>query len=260
MNGYDPARYGNAVGGGGDYDALYPGDGLDTEATVAMLAALANDRPEPSLLEFGVGTGRIALRLQAAGLRVGGLDGSEEMIAQLRQKPGGDKVDVTIGDYRSTHTGGRYAIVLLAFNGIFDPRGREAQRDIFRNAAGHLTGGGCFVVEGFVLSDAQRSGDWSVAPRYVGDEHVELQVMRYDIETNRIERTLVHLRPTGPSFVSVFDTYAAPGELDLIAESTGFRLGSRSADWSGTRFTSTSTRHVSVYEKIKEEDDAHHRS
>lgn len=250
MNGYDPARYGNAVGGGGDYDALYPGDGLDTEATIAMLTTLANEHPEPSVLEFGVGTGRIALGLHAAGLRVGGLDGSEEMIAKLRQKPGGDKVDVTIGDYRSTQTGGRYAVVLLAFNGIFDPRGREAQRDIFRNAAGHLMDGGCFVVEGFVLSDAQRSGDWSVAPRYVGEEHVELQVMRYDIETNRIERTLVHLRPTGQAFVSVFDTYAAPGELDLIAESTGFRFRSRSADWSGAGFTSTSTRHVSVYEKI----------
>lgn len=48
------------------------------------------------------------------------------------------------------------------------PRGREAQRDNFRNAAGHLTTGGCSVVESFVLSYPQRSGNWSVSPRYVG--------------------------------------------------------------------------------------------
>lgn len=242
---YDPGRYGKAVKG--SYDTLYPGDGLETEATIAMLTEMAHDHPEQSLLEFGVGTGRIVLGLQAAGIRVGGLDGSEEMVEQLREKSGGDEVDVTIGDYRTTRTGGKYGVVLLAFNGIFDPRGREAQRDIFRNAADHLAPGGSFVVESFVLSDAQRSGDWSVSPRYVGDEHVELQVMRYDIATNRIERTLVHLKPEGPSFISVFDTYASPGELDLIAESTGFRLHSRSADWTGTDFTSTSSRHVSVY-------------
>ncbi len=246
MTGYDPARYGKVVGG--DYDALYPGDGLDTEAAVAMLAELAAEYPEKSVLEFGVGTGRIALGLQAAGLWVVGLDGSEGMISQLREKEGGEKIDVTIGDYRSTRTSAKYSVVLLAFNGILDPRGRDAQRDIFRNAADHLVDGGCFVVESFVLSDAQRSGDWSVSPRYVGNEHVELQVMRYDIATNRIERTLVHLKPSGPSFVSVFDTYASPGELDVIAESAGFRLRSRTADWSGARFTSTSSRHVSVYE------------
>lgn len=246
MTGYDPARYGRAVGD--DYDTLYPGDNLDTEACIGLLAELASEHPDRSVLELGIGTGRIGLGLQSRGIRVGGLDGSESMVAKLRDKPGGREIDVTIGDYRSTRTGQVYAVVVLAFNGILDPRGREAQLDIFRNAAGHLAPGGCFVVESFVLSDAQRSGDWCVSPRYVGGEHVELQVMRYDIATNRIERTLVHLRPKGPQFISVFDTYASPGELDVMAEVTGFRLRSRWADWARATFTSTSARHVSVYE------------
>lgn len=246
MTGYDPGRYGKAVGG--DYDSLYPGDGLDTEATIEMLARLAQAHPDRSVLELGIGTGRIALGLQAAGIRVAGIDGSEGMVTKLREKPGGEEIEVTIGDYRDARAGDGYAVVLLAFNGILDPRGRRAQRDIFENAAGQLAPGGCFVVESFVLSDAQRSGAWSVSPRYVGEEHVELQVMRYDIKTNRIERTLVHLRPTGPTFVTVYDTYASPGELDLMAESASLALRSRSADWVGGEFTSTSARHVSVYE------------
>jgi SAM-dependent methyltransferase len=248
VTGYDPGRYGKAVGGGGDYDAMYPSDSLETEASVAMLIGLARGHAYHSVLELGIGTGRIALALRAAGIRVAGIDGSEAMVAQLREKPGGKEIEVTIGDYRDAQVDARYGVVLLGFNGILDPRGREAQRDIFDNAARHLAPGGRFVVESLVLSDAQRSGEWSVNPRYVGEEHVELQVMRYDMEANRIERTLVHLRPGGPTFVSVFDTYASPGELDLMAESAGLMLRSRSADWAGADFTSTSARHVSVYE------------
>lgn len=248
LTGYDPARYGKAVGD--EYDALYPEEGLETEAAVKVLADLAQTRSERSVLEFGIGTGRLALRLLGRGLRVAGIDGSESMIAQLRRKPQGDEVEVALGDYRTTRVAGTFSVVALVFNGVFDPRGRQAQLDIFANAASHLQPGGCFVVEGFVLNDAQRSGEWSVRPRYVGDNHVELQLLRYDIATNRIERTLVHLRPKGLDFVTVYDTYASPGELDVIAEVTGFQLISRSAGWSGEVFTSSSPRHVSVYEMV----------
>ena len=33
---------------------------------------------------------------------------------------------------------------------------------------------------------------WSVIPRYVGAEHVEVQLARFDVATSRVERTLVH--------------------------------------------------------------------
>jgi SAM-dependent methyltransferase len=246
LTGYDPARYGDALGGA--YDALYPEAGLDTDATVAMLGELALARPERAVLEFGIGTGRLALRLRRLGLRVSGIEASERMVSQLRGKPGGDAIEVAVGDYVSTHVDGEFSVVALVFNNIFEPRGRSAQLECFRNAARHLGPGGCFVVEAFVLSDAQRSGEWLVSPRYVAPEHVELQLSRYDIATNQIERTLVHLRPEGLDFVTVADTYAAPGELDVMAEVTGFRLAGRFAGWSSEVFTATSAKHVSVYE------------
>jgi hypothetical protein len=76
-----------------------------------------------------------------------------------------------------------------------------------------------------------------LSPRFVGSEHVELQLARYDIATNEIERTLVHLRPQGLDFVTSHDAYAAPGELDVMAEATGFRLLARSSGWSGEVYT-----------------------
>ena len=40
-----------------------------------------------------------------------------------------------------------FGVVVLAFNGIMDPRGLRAQLDIFANAARHLALGGYFIVE-----------------------------------------------------------------------------------------------------------------
>jgi SAM-dependent methyltransferase len=243
---YDPARYGEAVG---DYDALYPGVEADTEAAVQLLSDLARARPDRSVLELGIGTGRLALKLHRKGLRVAGIDGSERMIAQLRTKPGGDAIEVALGDYRDTCVNGAFSVVVLALNGIFDPRGRQAQLDIFRNAARHLAPGGCFVVESWVINDAQRSGEWTVIPRFVGDEHVEFQLARYDIAKNTIDRTLVHLRPQGMDFVTVTDTYASPGELDVMAHVTGFERIQRYSGWTRGDFTSASANHVSIYER-----------
>jgi SAM-dependent methyltransferase len=246
LAGYDPATYGEAVGD--HYDDLYPGTGAETEAAVNLLAELADARPERTVVEFGVGTGRLALGLHQRGLRVAGIEGSERMVAQLRLKPDGNAIEVVVGDYRDAVVPGLFSLVVLALNGILDPRGRHAQLDIFRNAARHLAPGGCFVVEAWVMTDEQRNGDWSVVPRYVGDQHVELQLARYNIDTNTIERTLVHLRPDGLRFVTVTDTYASPGELDVMADVSGFDRRARYGSWSRPDFTATSRSHVSVYQ------------
>jgi SAM-dependent methyltransferase len=243
---YDPAAYGNRLGA--DYDTLYPAGGLETEATVALLMELAGARPGRSLLEFGIGTGRLALALQGRGLRVAGIDASTRMVEALRSKPGGERIEVAIGDYTTARVPGAFGVVALVFNNVLDPRGLPAQLALFENAARHLQPGGCFVVEAFVLDDDARSGAWNVSPRYVGDTHVEFQLARFDLDTNHLDRTLVHLRPEGIEFVSVKDSYAAPGELDVMAHVTGMRRIARFADWTRTPFTARSRRHVTVYE------------
>jgi SAM-dependent methyltransferase len=68
----------------------------DERETVAFLEELARGGP---VLELAIGTGRIALPLAFRGLVVHGIDLSPAMVAQLRRKPGGDRVDVTIGDF-----------------------------------------------------------------------------------------------------------------------------------------------------------------
>ncbi len=67
----------------------------DEEETVAFLARLAGQR---DALEFAVGTGRIALPLMRAGVRVDGIELSQDMVDRMREKRGGHTVGVTIGD------------------------------------------------------------------------------------------------------------------------------------------------------------------
>jgi SAM-dependent methyltransferase len=245
VTGYDPASYGEALGA--EYDTLYPEsqDALETDATVTALATLAGE--SRSVLEFGIGTGRVGLLLVELGFRVAGIEASEKMASQLREKPRGREIDVVIGDFADAAVGATFSVVALIFNTVFGLPTREAQIACFRNAERHMEPGGCFVVEAFVLRPEQLTGEWTIRPRNVQHEHVELQLSRYDAGTHRMERTLVHVRPAGARFVTVTDNYAWPGELDLLASAAGLRLRSRAGGWAGEPFDASSHRHVSVY-------------
>lgn len=75
------------------------------DPAVDLLAELAGDGPA---LEFGIGTGRIALPLSGRGIAVHGIDMSRAMVARLRAKPGGDGIGVTIGDFATARADGSY--------------------------------------------------------------------------------------------------------------------------------------------------------
>jgi SAM-dependent methyltransferase len=247
VHGYDPAAYGDRLGA--DYDTIYPAKGLETDATVDFLAELAERHPDPSVLEFGIGTGRLAIELHRRGLRVAGIEASKRMVAALRDKAPTAEIDIAIGDYVSTRVPGSFSVVALVFNNVLDPRGLPAQLALFGNAARHLAPRGYFAIEAFILGEDARDGSWTMTPRYVGTDHVELQLARYDIESGKLERTLVHLRPEGSEFVTVRDAYAGPGELDVMAHVHGMTRIARYASWTRAAFTAHSRRHISVYER-----------
>ena len=102
------------------------------------------------MLELGIGTGRIALPLAARGLRVDGIDISPAMIAQLRAKPGGDKISVTVGNFAEVPVSGTYRLIFIVWNTLFNLLTQDDQVRCFANVAAHLTADGAFVVEAFV--------------------------------------------------------------------------------------------------------------
>src|SRR6478752_3824890 len=103
--GFDASAYGRAIAD--VYDDIYDTTMADTstESAVDRLHELAGAGP---VLEFGVGTGRLALPLAARGLTVAGVEGSAEMVEVLRAKPGGDRIPVTVGDFAETRVEGEF--------------------------------------------------------------------------------------------------------------------------------------------------------
>ncbi|WP_052707317.1 class I SAM-dependent DNA methyltransferase [Streptomyces rubellomurinus] len=125
------------------YDAWF-GHSAPTEDTVALLAGLAGPGP---VLELGPGTGRVALPLAARGLEVHGVEGSREMAAELRRRPGGDRIRLTVGDFTEVPVDGPYTLIYLAGGTFFEIPSQEAQLRCFQAAARRLAPGGVFVFD-----------------------------------------------------------------------------------------------------------------
>jgi SAM-dependent methyltransferase len=117
------------------------------ERTTAFLAGLADDG---RVLEFAIGTGRVAVPLRERGVEIAGIEYSEPMAAKLRAKTA--DIPVTIGDMATTRAPGEFSLVYLVFNTIGNLHDQDAQVQCFRNAAAHLAPGGRFVIENGVPS------------------------------------------------------------------------------------------------------------
>ena len=226
-----------------DYDELSQRG--DEAETVAFLAELANGGPA---LELAIGTGRIGLPLAERGIRVDGIDISEAMVAKLRAKPGGDQLNVTIGDFADVGVSGSYRLIYVVFNTLFNLLTQDDQVRCFENVAKRLTDDGSFLVEALVPADNYRlRNDQYVDAEAIGLDHVRLDVARHDPVNQLLFESHVTLSPEGVRVSPIVMRYAWPSELDLMARIAGLRLKGRWRGWNREPFTSRSRRHVSVY-------------
>ena len=212
------------------------------EPTVRFLAEAAG---EGAALEFGIGTGRVALPLSAQGIEVQGIDISADMIRQLRSKPGSESIVTVTGDFATATMPRKFSLVYLVFNVISNLTTQQEQVECLRNAARHLDRGGCVVVE-LWIPDLRRFPPGAIAiPFDVSSSHIGLDV--FDIATQT--GTSHHYFFDGHR-VATFDTpyrYVWPSELDLMAQLAGMTLNERWSDWDRSPFTGESRKHVSVY-------------
>jgi hypothetical protein len=170
------------------------------------------------------------------------------MIAQLRAKPGGDQLSVTPGDLAEVPVDGRYRLIYVVFNSLFNLLTQDDQVRCFQNVAAHLTDDGSFVIEAFVPSHLHRLRDHQyVIAEGISIDEVRLDVARHDATTQRLEKNHVSLTTGGTRLMPIILRYAWPSELDLMARIAGLRLKERWAGWNREPFTSSSPSHVSVY-------------
>jgi SAM-dependent methyltransferase len=225
-----------------DSAAMFAPEALDP--ALDKLAALAGGR---AALELAIGTGRVGLPLSRRGVAVTGIELSEAMVAQLRAKPGGDAIPVTIGDMATTRVEGAFGLVYLVFNTLVNLTSQEAQVACFENAAAHLEPGGRFLVEVGIpqlrkLPPGERVRGFAVEDGYWG-------IDEFDVVEQRQVSHHLHATEDGIRHKWVPFRYVWPAELDLMARIAGLRLVERSADWHGAPLTADSRSHVSVWQK-----------
>jgi SAM-dependent methyltransferase len=239
---YDLTTYGQRIAG--VYDEWYgEAEFLDTDAAVTALSELAGDGP---VLELAIGTGRVALPLAARGLQVHGVDSSEAMVAKLREKPGGDAIPVTMGNFADVAVEGSFSLVYVVFNTLFALDSQDEQVRCFENVAARLSDDGVFVVEAF-FPDPE-GHDRKVNVGKIGTDTVQLNMSLVDRAEQRSESQHVVLTPEGATFYPVRVRWAYPPELDLMARLAGLRLRDRWSGWGKEPFTKRSQQHVSVYQ------------
>jgi SAM-dependent methyltransferase len=213
------------------------------DPAVDFLASLAGNG---AALELGIGTGRIALPLAARGIHVHGIELSEAMVQQLRSKPGGEDIGVTIGDFSTTVVDRVFSLAYLVFNTINNLTSQEAQVACFENVARHLHPGGRFVIEVGVpslrrLPYGERFRAFEVTDSYLGVDEFDVAEQRlvshhFNAVDGRFEKRSIPFR------------YVWPSELDLMARLAGMTLCERWSSWEREPFTNESTKHISVWE------------
>jgi SAM-dependent methyltransferase len=229
------------------YDAATSGmhDQSVIDCVVDVLADLAGDG---RALEFGIGTGRIAIPLAQRGVEVHGIDMSKAMVARLREKPGGAEIGVTIGDFADARVPGSFALTYLVFNTIVNLTTQDAQVACFINAAEHLQPGGSFVIEVSVPALRLLPPGQRAVPFDVGEQCWAYDL--YDCATQEMSSNYVDDIDGRARLRSISFRYVWPAELDLMARIAGLSLVERWEDWDHRPFTHESMRHVSVWRKL----------
>lgn len=244
----DPSIYGRSFAD--VYDDWYA-TSFETDAAVAALVQLSGDGP---VLELGVGTGRLALPIARTGLRVVGLDASQEMLDKLERLDLSRSVVPVLGDManiehslRSADLTDHFSLVFCAFNTMLNVESFDALAQCFQGSRDFLLPDGRVVVEAFVPVDVSLIPDRSLSPARVESDAAVFIETTYDRSTSRlhgrhieVQLGVVKVRPWSVLI-------CGPEQFDAAAQTAGLELLRRQSDWHGLPFTNESTAHVSIY-------------
>jgi SAM-dependent methyltransferase len=242
---------------GAFYDRIFRKDAY-ADLTARQLAAWHPQDGSPTL-EFGVGTGRIAIPLARAVGEVVGVDSSPEMLAGLRRSlaeepvtddgpPPVTGVHGDIRDYRDDRSYGLVYCVCATLSMLLDPGQQQAA---ISRAAERLAPGGTLVVETasrpwildlhegrdrtsfFTPYPAPGAGLLTYSTRLPREHLWQASHIWFEDGMSRVGTEVSRM--------------TSVEEVDAYAERAGLLPVSRQADWLGTEFTAASPMFISRY-------------
>lgn len=242
---YDEATYGETWAP--FYDDIF---NIVEDYTIDTLEAMTG--PARKALELAIGTGRVAIPLSQRGVELTGIDNSEEMVARLKSKPGGEAITVVMGDMAEVPVDDEFPLVYLPFNTLFALLSQERQVSCFRNVADHLEPGGRFVLDCFVPDLTRFNRDntrMAVSSIGSNQSHAYEMSIHHPLEQKVTSHMVRRVEDGSTVVLPVTVRYAWPAEMDLMATMAGLELEHRWGWYDKRSFTEASNQHVSVYRK-----------
>ena len=231
-----------------DLARLYDLDLAEDPGDLDLSLALAARTGGP-IIELGVGTGRLAVPLAAAGYDVVGIDTDPAMLARARVRAAAGsaaRLRLLEADMTSARLpdAGRYGLAILALNTLFLVGGREAQAAAVATLAAHLRPGGLAVVDVWLptVDDLGRF-----------DGRLSLEYVRRDPETGElVTKVAAAIVEPGTGLVELTTIYDAappdggpsrrwvrterlrlvrPDELEALVRDAGLEVESLAGDY-----------------------------
>ncbi|WP_258904536.1 bifunctional 2-polyprenyl-6-hydroxyphenol methylase/3-demethylubiquinol 3-O-methyltransferase UbiG [Actinokineospora sp. UTMC 2448] len=201
------------------------------------------------VLDLGVGTGRVALRLAERGLRVYGMDSDPEMLAVLARQRGGDAITAMVGDFTTDTVGHEVDLVVLAMNTLFAVPTQEGQIAALTRAREQLADTGHVVLETFDPNVLYKQSFPATAMRPLSATAVAFSTTYAHFPTQSAAAAFAVLDEDGVRTASESGRYVWPSELDLMARLAGLRRVERFGGWRREPVGDDAMVLVSVYVK-----------
>lgn len=224
-----------------------------------LLAQAQRARRDDTVLELACGTGRVAIPLAKAGLKVTGIDLSIGMLAEARRKAAAAGVMVAWieADMRAFDLGATFSTIILVANGLchlLTIADFEACAACVRK---HLAPGGRFIIDVFVPNFGILTRDPAArfpmsAPYADPDGRGQVIMLHGNIyePTTQINHIVTYTTwPTGEAVAGEVDMRMFfPQELDALLKYNGLPVVWKYADYAGTPFGPGATKQLVICE------------
>jgi SAM-dependent methyltransferase len=191
-----------------------------TEDVSFYVAEALEVSPGPGV-ELGVGTGRIAVPIAAAGVRVIGVDSSAGMLEVCRERAESagvaELVELRLGDLRAPPVSERVSLVLCPFRSYLHLRSDDERLDALRAARELLVPGGRLIFDVFAPGAddiAETDGRWLEREPEIFE--------RADWDTDARTLTLSVRGPSGEATMAL--AWLSAGEWQALLERAGFEV------------------------------------
>jgi ubiquinone/menaquinone biosynthesis C-methylase UbiE len=192
----------------------------DMTEDVPFYVELAREAPGDTVVELGVGTGRIAIPVaRETGKRVIGIDRSPAMLAVGRERAGSLPIEFREGDFRDFTLEEPADLVICPFRALLHASTWHDKRRVFESVAGALKPGGRFAWNAFVFSPFIAAGHHG--KKQTRDDSDLWEIVRHVPADSRIDLERGH-GERADGIVRLW--WATKSEWDGLADVTGFEV------------------------------------